>query len=75
MASFTELTPDPNTAFVAPGDSAWRDYFLRQQGFLQNIVKSDTPVKVTGSRGGNAALASLLTALASEGLIIDNTTA
>lgn len=30
---------------------------------------------VTGSRGGNAALASLLTALASLGLIVDNTTA
>lgn len=30
---------------------------------------------VTGSRGGNAALASLLTALASEGLITDSTTA
>lgn len=29
---------------------------------------------VTGSRGGNAALASLLTALASTGLIIDGTT-
>ena len=33
------------------------------------------PVSVTGSRGGNAALASLLTALASIGLITDNTTA
>ncbi|WP_298505027.1 hypothetical protein [uncultured Sphaerochaeta sp.] len=30
---------------------------------------------VTGSRGGNAALASLLTALAASGLIVDNTTA
>lgn len=30
---------------------------------------------VTGSRGGNAALASLLTALAAYGLVIDNTTA
>jgi hypothetical protein len=30
---------------------------------------------VTGSRGGNAALASLLTALAAAGLITDNTTA
>lgn len=33
-----------------------------------------TPSPVTGSRGGNAALASLLTNLASKGLIIDNTT-
>ena len=30
---------------------------------------------VTGSRGGNAALASLLTALATLGLIVDSTTA
>lgn len=30
---------------------------------------------VTGSRGGNAALASLLTGLAGENLIVDNTTA
>ena len=30
---------------------------------------------ITGSRNGNAALASLLTALATIGLIIDNTTA
>lgn len=31
--------------------------------------------QVTGSRGGNAALASLLTVLAAKGLIVDNTTA
>lgn len=31
--------------------------------------------RVTGSRGGNAALASLITALANYGLVIDNTTA
>jgi hypothetical protein len=34
---------------------------------------ADAP-SVTGSRGGNAALASLLTQLAGEGLIVDNTT-
>jgi len=34
-----------------------------------------TPPAVTGSRGGNAALASLLTTLATLGLITDNTTA
>lgn len=33
------------------------------------------PPSVTGSRGGNAALASLLSALNTLGLIIDNTTA
>lgn len=42
-------------------------------GFLgANAVARQT---VTGSRGGNAALASLLTALATEGLITDSTTA
>lgn len=34
-----------------------------------------TRVTVTGSRGGNAALASLLTALVTQGLIVDSTTA
>jgi hypothetical protein len=34
-----------------------------------------TKQTITGSRGGNAALASLLTALASTGLITDSTTA
>lgn len=33
-----------------------------------------TPPTVTGSRGGNAALASLLSALATLGLIVDETT-
>lgn len=32
------------------------------------------PIAVTGSRGGNAALTSLLTALASAGIIVNNTT-
>ena len=42
-----------------------------------NIVTMapNTPPTVTGSRGGNAALASLLTALASLGLIVDGTSA
>lgn len=34
-----------------------------------------SPTAVTGSRGGNAALASLLTALAGKGIITDSTTA
>lgn len=34
-----------------------------------------TPTNVVGSRGGNAALASLLTALAGKGIITDSTTA
>ena len=40
---------------------------------IVNILKPAAQV-VTGSRGGNTALASLLTALAAAGFIIDNTT-
>ncbi len=36
--------------------------------------KPASPPKVSGSKGGNAALASLLKALASLGLIVDTTT-
>lgn len=43
-------------------------------GFFGALALSAAPT-VTGSRGGNAALASLLTALASYGLITDSTTA
>lgn len=39
------------------------------------ISVNGAPVTVTGSRASGAALVSLLTALASLGLIIDNTTA
>jgi hypothetical protein len=42
-------------------------------GFLG--AAASTRITVTGSRGGNAGLASLLTALAAFGLIIDSTTA
>lgn len=42
---------------------------------LTGYVASDAPIVVTGSRGGNAALASLLTALATKGIITDGTTA
>lgn len=36
---------------------------------------SDAAPSVTGARGGNVALANLLSALASQGIIADNTTA
>jgi hypothetical protein len=39
------------------------------------LVEVLEPPSVTGSRGANAALASLLTQLASRGIVIDNTTA
>ena len=39
------------------------------------VTFADTPPSVTGSRGGNAAVASLLSALATAGIVTDNTTA
>jgi hypothetical protein len=41
-------------------------------GRLQKLITD--PVSVTGSKGGNAALASLIAALASLGLVKDETT-
>ena len=46
MADFTELTPDPSTSFTPPGDIGWRDYFLRQQAFLQSVTKQVNPWNV-----------------------------
>lgn len=56
---------------------------LRLHAYGAGVLKTDasgnvgliSPPSVTGSRGGNAALASLLTQLASLGIIVDNTTA
>lgn len=47
--------------------------YLSADGTFKNPL--NRAVSVTGSRGGNAALASLLTALAGLGLIVDSTTA
>lgn len=44
-------------------------------GIDPKLVIGGTQATITGSRGGNAALASLLTALAATGLIVDGTTA
>ena len=41
---------------------------------LAAIYKPAVPKPVSGSRGGNAALANLITKLATAGLIVDNTT-
>lgn len=46
-----------------------------QVGEIRKRVKDITRPNVTGSRGANAALASLLTSLANYGLITDSTTA
>lgn len=43
-------------------------------GRNSKLLATSAPEVVTGSRGGNAALASLLTALANKGIITDSTT-
>lgn len=54
------------------GAGATADLQVQAQNSVK-FVQGATP-SITGSRGGNAALASLLTALATAGLIVDNTT-
>lgn len=50
-----------------------RELSVRTDQLKDSLLSS--PPSVTGSRGGNAALASLLTALDGLGLITDSTTA
>ena len=45
MSNFESLSPDPNTAFVAPGDLGWRDWFLRLRDFLQGVCKTKEDVE------------------------------
>lgn len=62
MPSYEQGTTDLNV----PGD-------LTVEGNIGVSGEVASQPTVTGSRGGNAALASLLTALENMGLIIDNT--
>jgi hypothetical protein len=64
------LWVDSSQAAIADGDGIT---FPTAVGFMG--AAASPRIAVTGSRGGNAALASLLTALATFGLITDNTTA
>ena len=86
MADFTELTPDPSTTFTPPGDIGWRDYFLRQQAFLQSVTKQVNPwnagsvpyVTANGYLSTNATLTvAALNALvaAGTGTVVDTTIA
>lgn len=47
----------------------------QHKGTDQSRRLYDPPGSVTGSRGGNAALQSLLSVLASQGIIVNNTSA
>jgi len=60
------------TGLTGGGDLS-TDRTLAVTGVLASVV-AGAPIEVTGSRGGNAALASLLTGLATLGLITDSTT-
>ena len=68
--------PDHNDINGLQGGTVGEYYHLTaaENSFLSSVV-SGSPIDVTGSRGGNAALASLLTALATLGFITDSTTA
>jgi hypothetical protein len=73
MSIFT--APPIRTEFSQPGNGKlfsrpWLQWFQSVSAAL-----STTPPVVTGSRGGNAALASLLTQLDAAGIIKDQTTA
>ncbi len=45
MSDFNELSPDPFTAFTPPGDTGWRDWFLRLRDFLQGVCKTKQDVE------------------------------
>ena len=53
----------------------WKQLYLSDGFGAWDATPPSAKPSVTGSRGGNAALASLITALASYGLITNNTTA
>jgi hypothetical protein len=68
--------PDHNDVNGIQGGTTDEYYHLTAaEHALLSAAASGSPVNVTGSRGGNAALASLLTAIASLGFITDSTTA
>lgn len=75
LAQASTSAPLMNGALPAPGGStryARADHVHPSDSSKQGTIAAAT---VTGSRGGNAALTSLLTGLASQGLIINSTTA
>lgn len=73
----TDLTLDistftSSTKGVVPASGGSADNYLSAAGTWTNPL--DQGLNVTGSKGGNVALANLITALAALGLIIDGTT-
>lgn len=70
MVKTTTVDADPSMALQR--QQAGIDQVERSVGQLQKLTAA--PPTVTGSKGANAALASLITALAGLGLIKDGTT-
>jgi hypothetical protein len=72
----TQAVSDHNQLSNLQGGQLNEYYHLTaaEHAFL-SAAATDSPIDVAGSRGGNAALASLLTALATLGFITDSTTA
>ena len=71
-----DFLPDHNQVNGLQGGNSTERYHLTAAQHAEvAAILAAAPVNVTGSRGGNAALASLLTALATIGLITDSTTA
>jgi hypothetical protein len=70
--------PKPLSLPTVP-DNYDREHHEATQRLLEQHLSTLQPAqqrqKVTGAKGGNAALASLLTALANLGFIVDGTTA
>lgn len=60
MSDFTELSPDPMTPFTPPGDTGWRDWFLRLGAFLTNLVKTPNGYAFTAGRMAVSVTGSLL---------------
>ena len=63
------------TQSLGEANYRWKQMYLSDGFGVFGATPPATKPTITGSRGGNAVLASLITALASYGLITDNTTA
>lgn len=71
-----DYAPSPTGTYnLGTTSYKWKQLYLSDGFGAFGSAPPATKPSVTGSRGGNAALASLITALASYGLITDNTTA
>ena len=76
LSNWTNVFPlTTNTIGLGYAGYRYTNLFLTGGvAFYGHALQATAPV-VTGSRGGNAALASLLTGLANTGLIVDSSTA